>query len=139
MLKQLFKNAFQQKESKFGFNLDFVGGTLNHNPINNFRTGEECALNFENQQMFIKQGDNVLTENMTDIESIRTWTYKRKTFVIHIHTKTYNEYKFSTGFADHKMTQMLIMQVLTKHADAFGIPIEFCGDFKKHGNDKDDE
>ena len=81
MLKQLFKNAFQPKEAKFGFNVEFVNGTLNHNPISNLQAGK-CALNFEKQIMTIKQNNNVLTENMTDVESIRTWSLNRELFFI---------------------------------------------------------
>ena len=138
MFKQLFKNAFQPKEAKFGFNLNFVSGTLNHNPISKLKAGK-CALNFENQIMYIKQGDEVLTENVSDIESIRTWTYKRKAFVMHIFTKTHNEYKFSTAFDNENMLKMLILESLTRYANAHNIPNEFCGDFSNHGDSEDDE
>lgn len=137
MLKQLFKNAFQPKEAKFGFDVEYVDGTLNHNPITNFQTGK-CTLNFEKQIMTIKQNDNILTENMTDVESIRTWSLNRKFLFIQFNTKTHNEYKFKMDMSmDEKVMYLILMQPLTKYADAFGIPITFDGNFKE--NDKDNE
>lgn len=137
MLKQLFKNAFQPKEAKFGFNVEFVNGTLNHNPISNLQAGK-CALNFEKQTMTIKQNNNVLTENMTDVESIRTWSLNRELFFIQFNTKTYNEYKFKIKLADSTIFNTMILQVLTRYADAFGIPITFDGNFKENDNEDDE-
>lgn len=138
MLKQLFKNAFQPKEAKFGLNVEFVNGTLNHNPISKLQAGK-CALNFENQKMIIKQGDNVLTENMTDVESIRTWSLNRKFLFMQFNTKTYNEYKFKMDMSmDEKVMYMILMQPLTKYADAFGIPITFDGNFRENDNDNNE-
>lgn len=43
------------------------------------------------------------------------------------------------AFNNKNMLKMLIMQSLTRYADAHKIPIEFCGDFNKYGDNEDDE
>lgn len=126
MLRQLFKNAFKPKEAKFGFNLDYIDGSLNHNPINNIKRGK-CQLNFENQTFTIKQNDESLIDYMSDVHSIRTWTFKGNVYFA-IDTKTHNEYKFSFGAVDYWL------KALEKYATAFEIPFEYCGE-----SDSDDE
>lgn len=128
MLKQIFNNLFNRKEAKIGFNIDFVNGTLNHNPITKLNAGK-CSLTFEKQTMYIKQGDIVLTENMSDVASMRTWTFKGKIYIA-IETKTYNEYKFCFGDVD------LWLKSLENYANAFNIPFEYCGE---SGGNNDDE
>jgi len=120
MLKQIFNNLFNRKQAKIGFNLDFVNGTLNHNPISKIKAGK-CALNFENQIMTIKQDENILTENMSDVKSMRTWTFKGNVYIA-IETKTYNEYKFSFGNFD------LWLKSIENYSKAFDIPFEYCGE-----------
>lgn len=130
MLKQIFNNLFNRKEAKIGSNVDFVNGTLNHNSITTIQAGK-CALNFENQIMTIQQGDNILTENMSDVSSMRTWTFKGNVYLA-IETKTYNEYKFSFGNVD------LWLKSIENYSIAFGIPFEYCGESKEN-DDKDNE
>jgi len=127
MLKQIFNNLFNRKQAKIGFNLDFVNGTLNHNPISKIKAGK-CALNFENQIMTIKQDENILTENMSDVKSMRTWTFKGNVYIA-IETKTYNEYKFSFGNFD------LWLKSIENYSKAFDIPFEYCGE----STENDDE
>lgn len=130
MLKQIFNNLFNRKEAKIGFNVDFVNGTLNHNSIITIQAGK-CALNFENQIMTIQQDDNILTENMSDVSSMRTWTFKGNVYLA-IETKTYNEYKFSFGNVD------LWLKSIENYSTAFGIPFEYCGESKEN-DDEDNE
>ena len=126
MLKQIFNNLFNRKQAKIGFNVDFINGTLNHNPISKIKAGK-CALNFENQVMTIKQDENVLTENMSDVESIRTWTFKEKMYFA-IATRTYNEYKFAMPVIDNDALKLALLKPLVRYADAFNISIQDDGE-----------
>jgi hypothetical protein len=126
MLKQLFDNLFNPKKAKFGYNVEFVNGTLNHNPINKIQAGK-CALNFENETFIFKQGDEILTDNMSDVESIRTWTFKGKMYFA-IATRTYNEYKFSMPVIDNETIKLALLKPLIKYADAFNISIQDDGE-----------
>ncbi len=126
MFKQLFKNAFNPKESKFGYNVDFVNGTLNHNPISKIKAGN-CTLNFENQTFIFKQGEQTLIDNMSDIESIRTWTFKGKQY-FSIETKTYNEYKFAMPILENETIKHALLKPLFNIADAFNITIQDDGE-----------
>jgi len=129
MLKQLFKNAFKPKDAKFSFNIEFINGTLNHNPISNIKRGK-CQLNFENQKFTIKQNDEILTDYMTDVDSIRTWTFQGNVYFA-INTKTYNEYKFSFGTVD------FWLKSLERYAIAFNIPFEYCGESINNDDETD--
>lgn len=124
---QIFNNLFNRKYAKFGFNVDFVNGTLNHNVITKIKAGK-CALNFENQTIIIKQGNEIITDNMSDVSSMRTWTFKGNVYFA-IETKTYNEYKFCFGATD------LLLKSLENYANAFNIPFEYC----EESNNHDDE
>lgn len=126
MFKQIFDNIFNPKQAKFGYNVEFVNGTLNHNPINKIQAGK-CALNFENQQFIFKQGDNIVIDNMNDIESIRTWTFKEKMYFA-IATRSYNEYKFSMPKLDNETIKLAILKPLIRYADAFNIIIQDDGE-----------
>jgi hypothetical protein len=126
MLKQLFKNAFQPKELKFGYNVEFVNGTLNHNPINKIKAGK-CELKFENQTFIFKQDNETLTDNMSDVEKIRTWTFKGKQYFC-IETRTYNEYKFSMPVIDNETVKLALLKPLIRIADAFNIDIQDDGE-----------
>lgn len=125
MLKQLFNNLFDRKNAKFGYNVEFVNGTLNHNSINNIKAGK-CALNFENQQIIFKQGNEILTDNMSDVESIRTWIFKEKMYFA-IATRSYNEYKFCMPVFDNETLKLAILKPLINYADAFNIKIQDDG------------
>lgn len=129
MLKQLFKNVFKPKDAKFGFNIEFINGTLNHNPINNIKRGK-CQLNFENQAFTIKQKNEILTDYMTDVNSIRTWTFQGNVYFA-ISTKTYNEYTFSFGTVD------FWLKTIEKYANLFDIPFEYCGESKEYDDETD--
>lgn len=126
MLKQLFDNLFNPKKAKFGYNVEFVNGTLNHNSITKIQAGK-CALNFENEQFTFKQGDAILTDNMSDVESIRTWTFKEKMYFA-IATRTYNEYKFAMPVIDNDALKLALLKPLVRYADAFNISIQDDGE-----------
>jgi len=126
MLKQIFDNLFNPKQAKFGYNVEFVNGTLNHNPISKIKAGK-CALNFENQQFTFKQGNETLSDNMSDVESIRTWTFKEKMYFA-IATRSYNEYKFSMPVLDNETLKLAILKPLVRYADAFNITIQDDGE-----------
>ena len=127
VFKQAIANIFDKQKAKFGFNLNYVSGFLNHNEIKNFQKGI-CSINFENKQMTIKQNNEILVEEMKDVHSVRTWEYKRRYLIIEINTKTYNEYKFSIEIAGN-VGNMIILKPLFTYLDAFGIPCEHSNDY----------
>lgn len=129
MFKQLFNSILNPKELKFGYNVEFVNGTLNHNPISKIKAGK-CALNFENQTFIFKQGDETLTDNMSDVQSIRTWTFKEKQY-FSIETKTYNEYKFAMPVIENESVKLTLLKPLINLADAFNITIQDDGESKE--------
>ena len=131
MFKQIFNNLFNPKEAKFGFNLDFVGGTLNHNPIVKIQKGK-CKLNFEKQTLIISQDEQSIIDYMVDVESIRTWQFKGNIYFA-IKTKTYNEYMFSFGSVD------LWLKSIQRYAQAFNIPFKDCGESEYDETTEDDE
>lgn len=132
MLKQLFKNAFIPKEMKFGFNLQFISGLKNHNEIKGFQKGD-CALNFENQKMYIRQGDNEIVENVSNISSVRSWAFKRRYLIIEINTKNHNEYKFSIEMSGN-VANIILINPFIRYFDSHGIPFEYCAE-----SDSEDE
>ncbi len=120
MLKQIFKNLFDRKNAKLGFNLDFVKGDVNHNEITKIKKGK-CKLNFENQQIIISQNNEIITDNMNDVYNFRTWTFKGNIYFA-ISMKTHSEYMFSFGEVD------FWLKSLENYAQAFDVPFEYCGE-----------
>jgi len=131
MFKQIFNNIFNRKEAKLGFKIFFINGTINHKPITNI-VKDKCLLDFENQTMIIKQGDVSLTEKMSDVSSMRTWTFKGNVYFA-VETKTNNEYKFSFGTVD------FWLKAVENYAKEFDIPFEYCGESEESSEDDDND
>lgn len=115
MLKQLFSNLFDRKNAKMGFNVEFVSGYLNHNEIKNLHAGK-CSLNFEKQEFIIKQDSETYSESMLNVYNF-VKIQKENKFLLHINTKTHNEFTFNFGEFD------LWFQAIKNYADAFQIPL----------------
>jgi hypothetical protein len=127
MLKKIFANLFDRKNGKLNFKLDFVQGHINHNEIKNIKAGQ-CLLNFENQAFEIKQGDEIISEKMSDVYNVRTWEYKGN-FYFAISMKTYSEYMFSFGEVS------FWLKALENYVKAFDIPFEYSDE----SNEDNDE
>ena len=115
-IKRIFNNLFDRKNAKFGFKIDFVDGFLNHNAIKAIHAGK-CLLNFENQQIIIKQDNETIIENMIDIYNF-FWYKSGNNFRLKINTKTHNEFTFDFGESD------ILLNAVKNYADAFKIPFE---------------
>ena len=127
MLKQIFKNLFDRKNAKLGFNLIFINGYVNHNEITKIKKGA-CKLNFENQRFVILQDNESISDNMNDVYNIRTWTFKENVYFA-IRMKTHSEYMFSFGTVD------FWLKTLENYAKAFNIPFEYCRESKENEDD----
>lgn len=117
-LIQGFNNLFNRKKAKFGFKLEFIEGSVNHNSITKIQKGE-CQLNFEDGKIIIKQNNNQIIDSMTDVYNVRTWTFNDEQYFA-IRMRTHSEYMFNLKAAS------LLFRAIENYAQAFNVPIEYC-------------
>jgi hypothetical protein len=80
----------------------------------------ECSIEFNNQEIFIKQNDKKIVNNISSIYEVRIWEYKDNTYFA-IKMKSHTEYMFLSQHFEHDK--------LLKFAKKFKFGLDDCREF----------